>query len=262
MLLSIISCSIWIHYTQEMAVHTDTALRIFGDSIAADNQYVIVSSVVATSVLFLIYAAVMFGLSLWRALLEAEVDMEGIVRDKLQLYQMANTGVRVCWWAVMTWMVVLMIGNGIFGIYVTNIKFMLTETLANIELLGAYVRGPYPDCPANCLDLWVVDYIKTSRAFGCICNKSTLQAALAEFQSASNAISGSLVGVFMMYVVAGFWRSDLSKQYASVRKEQDIAKRLAGGGAAAGSGGRGAAAPRAAAAGRTGGTGARPGRGR
>jgi hypothetical protein len=99
----------------------------------------------------------------------------GIVRDKLDLYQMANLGVRVCWWALMTWMVVLMIGNGIFGVYISNIKYMITETLKNIDTLGPYVRGPYPDCPANCLDLWVVDYIKTSSEFGCICNRSTLQ---------------------------------------------------------------------------------------
>jgi hypothetical protein len=66
-----------IHYTQTMALHTDTALRVFGDSIAADNQYVIIQSVVATSVIYMIYAAVMFALSLWRALLEVEIDVEG-----------------------------------------------------------------------------------------------------------------------------------------------------------------------------------------
>lgn len=54
-------------------------------------------------------------------------------------------------------------------------------------------------------------------------------------QGAKNAAPGSVAGVFMIYIVGGYWRSELSKQYAAMRKAQDVAGRLAA--AAAGVGG-------------------------
>lgn len=43
-------------------------------------------------------------------------------------------------------------------------------------MVGGYPdhTGPYPDCPATCLDLWVIDYIDTPMDTSCVCNRSTL----------------------------------------------------------------------------------------
>lgn len=49
----------------------------------------------------------------------------GEVKDKVQLYQMANLGVRLCWWAVMTWLVVLLAGCAVFSVYVSNMHYMM-----------------------------------------------------------------------------------------------------------------------------------------
>ncbi len=54
-------------------------------------------------------------------------------------------------------------------------------------------------------------------------------------QGAKDAAPGCIAGAFMIYIVGGYWRSELSKQYASMRKAQDVAGRLAA--AAAGVGG-------------------------
>jgi hypothetical protein len=66
-----------IHYTQAMIYSIKAALEVAGNDTAADNHFVLSQSVIATSVLFIIYACVIFGLCLWRALLEAEVDYYG-----------------------------------------------------------------------------------------------------------------------------------------------------------------------------------------
>ncbi len=55
----------------------------------------------------------------------AAVPAPGEVKDKVQLYQMANLGVRLCWWAVMTWLVVLLAGCAVFAVYVSNMHYMM-----------------------------------------------------------------------------------------------------------------------------------------
>ncbi|GIL49292.1 hypothetical protein Vafri_5682 [Volvox africanus] len=129
MLASIISICVWIHYTQVVIFSIRGALDVVDTAATADNYYVLSQSVVATSVLFMIYACVIFGLCLWRALLEAEIDQLGEVKDKLQLYQMANLGVRICWVAIMTWIVLLMAGCAILGVYVSNMAYMVKVRL-------------------------------------------------------------------------------------------------------------------------------------
>ncbi len=43
-------------------------------------------------------------------------------------------------------------------------------------MVGGYPEhlGPYPDCPATCLDLWIIDYIDTPMDMSCVCNRETL----------------------------------------------------------------------------------------
>ena len=53
------------------------ALDVVGNNTAADNFFVLSQSVIATSVLFIIYASIIFGLCLWRSILEAEIDQMG-----------------------------------------------------------------------------------------------------------------------------------------------------------------------------------------
>ncbi|GLC71458.1 hypothetical protein PLESTF_001118000 [Pleodorina starrii] len=214
------------------------ALDVVGNNAGADNYFVLSQSVVATSILFLIYACVIFGLCLWRALLEAEIDHLGEVKDKLQLYQMANLGVRICWLIIMTWLVLLLSGCGIFGVYVSNMRYLVRTTLENQNTVGAPVRtGAYPDCPATCVDLYVVDYIDVPLSQACVCSPSALKSILGHLNNAVAGAPGCFVGAFMMYVVAGFWRSELSKHHAFVMKEQDVAARLSGGEAPVAKGG-------------------------
>lgn len=60
-----------------MINHIEAALDAVGSVVGADNFFVLDQSVVATSVLFILYSAFMFGLCLWYCLLEAEVDVTG-----------------------------------------------------------------------------------------------------------------------------------------------------------------------------------------
>ncbi len=60
-----------------MINNIDAALGAVGTVVGADNFFVLDQSVVATSVLFILYSAFMFGLCLWYCLLEAEVDVTG-----------------------------------------------------------------------------------------------------------------------------------------------------------------------------------------
>ncbi|KAG2447183.1 hypothetical protein HYH02_007926 [Chlamydomonas schloesseri] len=232
MLGTIIFISIWIHYTQAMMSDVNAALDVLGDGTAADNFNRLSQSVTATSILYFIYGAVMYGLCLWWTLLELEADQIGQVKDKLQLYMMANLGVRVCWWAVMTWMVLLLAGAAIFGVYTSNITYMITTVLNNQAMVGGYPEhlGPYPECPATCLDLWRIDYIDTPMNMSCVCNREALLSALTFTTRAKNNIAGSLVGVFFMYIIGGYWRSELARHYATCRTMQDVSGRLAKGG--------------------------------
>ncbi|KXZ48761.1 hypothetical protein GPECTOR_25g345 [Gonium pectorale] len=239
MVTSIVCICIWIHYTQAMIYHIKSSLDVVGNNTAADNFFVLSQSVIATSVLYFIYGIVIYGLCLWRALLEAEIDRIGEVKDKLGLYTMGNLCARVCWWAIMTWIVVLLAGCSIFGVYISNFHYFVKTTLENQDTMGGYSAraAPYPDCPAICVDLWRIDYIDVPMDVACVCDRATLQSLLIELRGAKDATPGCLAGVFFMYVIGGWWRSELSKHYASAQKEQDVAQRLAeGGGAGAGSG--------------------------
>lgn len=67
--------------------------------------------------------------------------------------------------------------------------------------------------------------------------------ALTFAQQAKDSIAGALVGVFFMYIIGGYWRSELARHYATCRTMQDVSGRLAkggleGGGAAVAAGGR------------------------
>lgn len=50
----------------------------------------------------------------------------------MQLFMMSNLTVRVCWWAIMTWMVVLLAGAAIFGVYTSNLSYMITVSAAPV----------------------------------------------------------------------------------------------------------------------------------
>ncbi|KAG2493707.1 hypothetical protein HYH03_008221 [Edaphochlamys debaryana] len=208
------------------------ALEVLGDT-QADQQVLLSQSVVATSVLYMIYGCIMYGLALWYTLLELELDTEGNLRDKLQLFQMANIGVRCCWWAIMTWLVALIAGCAIFGVYISTTLFYIQETLVNQETLPVPDRNPvYPECPTSCLDLWRINFIDVPKSKSCRCQPDTLTAAVGWLDDAQGNIPGCLVGAFFMYIVGGFWRAMIGKQYATIQKCQDVAGRLAGGGAA------------------------------
>eukprot|EP00198_Chlamydomonas_reinhardtii_P000593 XP_001689928.1 peptidyl-prolyl cis-trans isomerase, FKBP-type [Chlamydomonas reinhardtii] len=224
MVCTIIFICIWIHYTQAMIFAINATLDVLGEGTAADNFSVLSQSVIATSILYFIYGSVMYGLCLWWSLLEVEADQIGQVKDKMQLFMMSNLTVRVCWWAIMTWMVVLLAGAAIFGVYTSNLSYMITTVLNNQAMVGGYPdhTGPYPDCPATCLDLWVIDYIDTPMDTSCVCNRSTLMSALTFAQQAKDSIAGALVGVFFMYIIGGYWRSELARHYATCRTMQDV----------------------------------------
>lgn len=62
--------------------------------------------------------------------------------------------------------------------------------------------------------------------------------ALVHTQAAINAVPGMLVGVFLLYVVGGFWRSELSKVFEHARQCRNFAELIANNAGGGGSGGR------------------------
>lgn len=62
----------------------------------------------------------------------------------------------------------------------------------------------------------------------------TCMQTLAQVQYAKDAVPGMLVGVFIMYVVGGFWRSEMSKLYEQMRGQRTFAQLLTDGGGGGG----------------------------
>lgn len=59
-----------------MIQHSEAALAIL-NSAAADAGFVLNQSVIATSILFLIFSCIMYGMCLWHTMLEVEMDIVG-----------------------------------------------------------------------------------------------------------------------------------------------------------------------------------------
>lgn len=72
-----------VHYARELEYRTEQALDILDESTNADNFSVIMQSIVATSVIYMILASAMFGVMLWAMNDQARIDIEGARRSPI-----------------------------------------------------------------------------------------------------------------------------------------------------------------------------------
>lgn len=75
----------------------------------------------------------------------------------------------------MTWIVVLMMGNGVVAAYITSFRFLLLITLDYIVKYGPYSGIPtFPFCPQNCLNVWPIDFLLSEEQPSCFCDARAL----------------------------------------------------------------------------------------
>lgn len=88
-------------------------------------------------------------------------------------------GLRVAWWAVMTWIVVLMMGNGVAAAYINTFRYNLIYTMAyrqmpEVPRLPAGYVPVFPECPIQCINTWVIDFIMSPKQPSCFCDPAAM----------------------------------------------------------------------------------------
>lgn len=261
MVMMIIGVGVWVHYTQQAVNHAEYAAALLGPSVTAKELDRVTAALKGTASSYIIFACALFGLGLWRKLLSVEADVSGPNQKLLRIYRIVNASLHFIWWLIMVWIVVLMMGLGVFchSIWVGNhaAKQVLTnqETMTRYPTTAALgvtadqlskaqgdamlaatsVKTGFPAqavCPGTCANIAMFAFLSVDAAQACVCDKTVLQLVVGATQDALDCVAGIMVGVWFMYIFGEALRVSVACDFVHATHEAAGGTHASGGGGA------------------------------
>ncbi|KAG2485948.1 hypothetical protein HYH03_015392 [Edaphochlamys debaryana] len=260
MIFMIVGVSVWVHNMREALNQVDLALALLGPSVVATDQFRAEQAIPATSSVYMIWACILFGLSLWRRWLAAETDSAGPNYSRLQLYLLFNSLAHLGWWMIMVWIVVLISGLGAMSIMVWVGYRATQQAVANQAVMqptytlwldqgwanpasvkraqGDVIAAAMLDegwplattCPSTCLNLGLYQFVEVSLSDACVCDIATLQGVAAAARAALDVVPGIFVGIWFMYIFGDLYKVSLACDWVGADREDAQEARGGGGG--------------------------------
>jgi hypothetical protein len=238
-----IGVGLWVHYT--VLAYNNTAaviqiLNIQGEGSTNSNINRIFESLQATAVVYCIFSGLIIGLGSWRGMLEMDLDLSGRLHEYWPYFMAAMIVLQGSWWIIMVWLVLLIMGDGIFLSWLWITRQGLEATLIAQGNVGSstFQYSSIYTCPATCFNANSYAFFGMSSyggpnsgtfsSEGCICDPNTITAALSAVSTGYSATGGLMAGVWLMYICGNVLVYYMTSVMMTATKEQDVFERLSG----------------------------------
>ncbi|EFJ47030.1 hypothetical protein VOLCADRAFT_92405 [Volvox carteri f. nagariensis] len=224
--IGVASLGVWAYFTRRCRSLTIDALDDLG--ITAKNISRINSALIATAIAYLVLAILIFFMSLWRSFIEASHDALGHIARGAKAFLILNFLTSTGWLAVMLWLVLLIMGNTLWGVCLYVIIGAINQAKKDMVTYGTATWLPSRNqpCPGQCLNLTPFTFVTAQLKDACICDTDKLDAAQNAFQQAYDIFPAVAVGNFIM-LLAGLWLLvNFACQFSHAKRERELLSRI------------------------------------